>query len=205
MNLVDPSGHLAFFVLTAIIGAAVGVGITAAVDYIPDQEFDLHWGWYVGAGLLGAAIGAGIGMAVSYYATGSIASSTSHVMSGLFGKTSFYRSMSAEDYAYLKSTGKMPNGSETFISPDAAYARGYDGFTVKFTVRNRTVNWLTKISVRDSSTLVGSKYPFMPSVFKGWMKTNAYFKAEGTLINIGLGHGYALELFNKGILSFCLI
>lgn len=60
---VDPSGHFLFFLLTAMLA----VGITAAVDYIPDQELDLHWGWYVGAAVLGAAVGLGI----SYYATGS--------------------------------------------------------------------------------------------------------------------------------------
>lgn len=72
VNYADPSGHLAFFIVTAIIGAALGLGITAAIDYIPDQEFNLHWGWYVAAGLLGAAIGAGIGMAISYSATGTL-------------------------------------------------------------------------------------------------------------------------------------
>ena len=70
ISYADPSGNLPFFILTAIIGAIIGVGITALVDYIPDKEFDLHWGWYVGVGLLGAAIGAGIGMAISYSATG---------------------------------------------------------------------------------------------------------------------------------------
>ena len=205
VNYADPSGHLAFFIVTAIIGAALGLGITAAVDYIPDQEFNLHWGWYVGAGLLGAAIGAGIGMAVSYYATGSIASSTGKVMSGLFGKTSFYRTMSADDYASLKSTGKMPHTKETFISPDAAYARKYNGVTVKFTVRNRTVNWLTKIGVRDTSALVSSTYPSMSVVSKGWTVANAFFKAECGIINIGLGAGTAWEIFNKGILHFGLI
>ena len=205
VNYADPSGHLAFFIVTAIIGAALGLGITAAVDYIPDQEFNLHWGWYVGAGLLGAAIGAGVGMAVSYYATGSIASSTGKVMSGLFGKTSFYRTMSADDYASLKSTGKMPHTKETFISPDAAYASKYNGVTVKFTVRNRTVNWLTKIGVRDTSALVSSTYPSMSVVSKGWTVANAFFKAECGIINIGLGAGTAWEIFNKGILSFGLI
>jgi len=188
--------------VTAIIGAAIGLGITAAVDYIPDEEFNLHWGWYVGAGLFGAAVGTGVGMAISYYATGSVAASTSKVMSGLFGKTHFYRTMSADDYATLQSTGKIPRGSETFISPNAAYASQYNGVTVRFTVRNRTVNWLTKIGVRDSSTIVSNMYPSMPSVYKGWMMKNAYFKAEGMIVNIGLGCGYALELFNKGILSF---
>ncbi len=79
---VDPTGHLAFFVLTAIIGAIIGVGITAAVDYIPDKEFDLHWGWYVGAGVLGAAIGAGIGMAISYSATGTLTASFTDIKFG---------------------------------------------------------------------------------------------------------------------------
>ena len=82
INYTDPSGHLAFFVVTAIIGAALGLGITAAVDYIPDQTFNLHWGWYVGAGLLGAAIGAGIGMAVSYSATGTLTASFTDIRFG---------------------------------------------------------------------------------------------------------------------------
>ena len=103
----DPSGHFPFFILTAIIGAVIGAGITAAVDYIPDKEFDLHWGWYVGAGVLGAAIGAGIGMAVSYYATGSAFSSVSKVFSGLFGKTTLYRSVSVDELDDIKKTGKF--------------------------------------------------------------------------------------------------
>ena len=113
ISYADPSGNLPFFILTAIIGAIIGVGITALVDYIPDKEFDLHWGWYVGAGLLGAAIGAGIGMAISYYATGSIASSTGKVFSGLFGKTTLYRSVGADELADIKKTGKfnLKNGS----------------------------------------------------------------------------------------------
>ena len=82
MNFVDPSGHLAFWIITALIGTAVGVGITAAVDYIPDQEFNLHWGWYVGAGVAGALIGAGIGMAISYSATGTLTASFTDIRFG---------------------------------------------------------------------------------------------------------------------------
>ena len=205
INYVDPSGHFPFFILTAIIGAVIGVGIIAAVDYIPDKEFNLHWGWYVGAGVLGAAIGAGIGMVVSYYATGSAFSSASKVFNGLFGKTTFYRTMSADDYATLQASGKLPAGTETFISPNSSYANTYNGVTVKFTVRNRTVNWLTKIGVKDGSTLVGSMYPSMPMVSKGWMATNAFFKAEQGIINIGLGYGRALDIFNKGIVMFRLL
>ncbi len=115
ISYADPSGNLPFFILTAIIGAVIGVGITAVVDYIPDKEFDLHWGWYVGAGVLGAVIGAGIGMAVSYYATGSIASSTGQVFTGLFKSTSLYRSVGPDELADLKATGKFrqwPNSME---------------------------------------------------------------------------------------------
>lgn len=107
VNFVDPSGHLAFWIITALIGAAIGVGITAAVDFIPDQEFNLHWGWYVGAGVAGALIGAGIGMAVSYYATGSAFSSVGRVFNGLFGKTTLYRSVSPDELADIQKTGKF--------------------------------------------------------------------------------------------------
>ena len=107
VNYCDSSGHLAFWIITALIGAAIGVGITAAVDYIPDKEWDLHWGWYIGAGVAGALIGAGIGMAVSYYATGSAFSSTERVFSGLFGKTTLYRSVSPDELADIQKTGKF--------------------------------------------------------------------------------------------------
>ena len=110
VNYCDPSGHLAFFIFTAIIGGALGLGITAAVDYGPDQEFNLHWGWYVGAGVLGAAIGAGIGMAVSYYTTGSIASSTGKVLTSLFKSTSLYRSVGPDELADVRATGKFRDG-----------------------------------------------------------------------------------------------
>ncbi len=82
VNYADPSGHLPFFVITALIGAVIGLGITAAVDFIPDQEFDLHWGWYVFGGVMGAAIGAGIGMAISYSATGTLTASFTDIRFG---------------------------------------------------------------------------------------------------------------------------
>ena len=137
VNYADPSGHLAFFVVTAIVGAALGLGITAAVDYIPDQEFNLHWGWYVGAGLLGAAIGAGIGMAVSYYATGSILSSTSQVFNGLFNSISLYRSVGPNELADLK-TSKMFRPGRTSMEGKyfAKTRRGAAKWATKFKQSN---------------------------------------------------------------------
>lgn len=191
-----------------LLGAAIGFGISLAVDCIDDgRAFNgsVNAGWYIGATLAGATIGAAAGMTTSYYATGSATSSVRNVLSGLFGKTTFYRSMTADDLATLNSTGKVAPGSETFISPSANYASKYNGITVEFTVRNRTVNWLTKIGVRDTSKLVFGIYPDMNIVSKGWMSTSAYFKAEQGIINIGLGYGKALNIFNKGILSFFII
>ncbi len=42
-SYADPSGNLPFFILTAIIGAVIGVGITAAVDYIHDKGNLATW------------------------------------------------------------------------------------------------------------------------------------------------------------------
>ena len=151
----DPGGNFAFFLLTMLIGATIGFGITTLVDYVDDGEVfngSVHWGWYVGATLLGAAIGAGIGMGVSYYATGRISSSVGQVWNGLFGHSTFYRTISADDYANLSATGKLRPGTETFITDDMFYAKNYNGITVKFKVKNRTVNWLEKIGVRDNSS-----------------------------------------------------
>jgi len=98
----DPSGHFPFFLLVALLS----VGVTAAVDYIPDQEVNLHWGWYAGAAVLGAAVGLGI----SYYATGSAFSSVGKVFSGLFGKTTLYRSVGPDELADIQKTSKFNLG-----------------------------------------------------------------------------------------------
>lgn len=114
VNKYDPNGNFAFFIATAAIGSLLALGAVALIDYIPDKEFNLHWGWYVGAGILGALIGAAAGMAISYYATGSITSSTGKVFSGLFGKTTLYRSVGADELADIQKTGKfnLGNGME---------------------------------------------------------------------------------------------
>lgn len=39
----------------------------------------------------------------------------------------------------------------------------------------------------------------MPVVNMGWSLFDAFFKGEGSQINIGLGQGSALEIFNSNI------
>ena len=70
---------------------------------------------------------------------------------------------------------------------------------VRFTVRPGTTDALAGVGVRDTSALASEAYPDMPLVSKGWMGTSAFFKGEGTQINIGLGRGPALDIFNDAI------
>ncbi|MCL1792146.1 MAG: hypothetical protein FWG40_12550 [Peptococcaceae bacterium] len=119
------------------------------------------------------------------------------------GNETFYRAMSETDYQSLLKTGKLPSTSETFISPSRAYASQYDGILVRFNVKSGTTSSLKSIGVRDTSNLTTRVYGNMPVVRSGWTKTNAFFKGEGQdLINIGLGRGNALDIFNRNISGF---
>lgn len=111
----------------------------------------------------------------------------------------FYRTMSKTDYQTLKKTGDLPATSETFISPTKAFSSNYDGVMTKITLKPGTVKKLEDVGVRDQSKVTKAAYPEMPVVEGGWGDTNAYFKKEGTQINIGLGKGKALKIFNKNI------
>jgi len=122
------------------------------------------------------------------------------------GTETFYRTMSNEDFAQLQATGNVPATSETFISPSQAYAQGYDGTTVELTVQSGTHDALASIGVRDTSLLAAERYPDMPVVSSGWTQASAYFKNEGEdLINIGLGRGAALDMFNKALIGFRVV
>ncbi|MFH3350286.1 RHS repeat domain-containing protein, partial [Klebsiella aerogenes] len=118
------------------------------------------------------------------------------------GTTKFYRSMSHEDFEYLRTTGKLRGTSETFISPRRAFSENYDGVLVRFYLKNDALSELKSIGVKDSAVLTSITYPDMPDVGKGWKETSAFFKAEGEQINIGLGKGKALDIFNQGIQRF---
>ena len=176
---VDPTGHLAFFVLTAIIGAIIGVGITAAVDYIPDKELDLHWGWYVGAGVLGAAVGAGIGMAISYYATGSVISSTGQVLNGLFGSTTLYRSIGKEEMLDIQNYGGFRAGPGSFEAKQFGLSldetRTFGNFfkqdiIVKTKIPNRVLNKLDFTPV-DTTVFTKGVVTVQPNMFDVFNKS----------------------------------
>ena len=116
----------------------------------------------------------------------------------------YYRAMKQEDYDYLQLTGEVKATGETFISPTKSFSEDYDGVLVEFTTNPGTKSALEQIGVRDNSNLTGIFYPNMPGVssVEGWTINNAYFKGEGTQINIGLGKGAGLETFNINIIGF---
>ena len=110
--------------------------------------------------------------------------------------------MSPAHYDELAQTGRVPATGETFVSPSKAYAQGYDGVTVELHTQSGTTSALEQVGVRDNSGAMRSLYPDMPQVSKGWISSNAYFKAEGDgLVNVGLGRGTALDTFNDRLVG----
>ncbi|WP_259678477.1 RHS repeat-associated core domain-containing protein, partial [Klebsiella aerogenes] len=73
------------------------------------------------------------------------------------GTTKFYRSMSHEDFEYLRTTGKLRGTSETFISPRRAFSENYDGVLVRFYLKNDALSELKSIGVKDSAVLTSIK------------------------------------------------
>ncbi len=66
INKYDPTGHFAIsaLIIGAIIGAAIGFGTAAYIDYQDDGEIfngSVKWYDYLGATVLGGTIGAGLG------------------------------------------------------------------------------------------------------------------------------------------------
>jgi hypothetical protein len=99
----------------------------------------------------------------------------------------------------------VPATAETFISPSEAYSSGYEGTTVRFTVQGGTQDALAGVGVRDASDAAASAYPDMPLVSRGWTSTSAFFKGEGGILNIGLGRGPALDIFNDAIEGYQVV
>jgi len=72
-------------------------------------------------------------------------------------------------------------------------------------LRPGTVSQLQNIGVRNAA--IGHPLKHLPLVQSGWKGANAFFKLEKTAlnpnhINIGLGNGRALNIFNSNIQNF---
>ena len=113
----------------------------------------------------------------------------------------YYRTMSLKNYESFKKTGKIPATGETTISPTQGFSEGYDGVLVKFKVKKGTTEKLVDIGVRDESSILAKEFPNMPESKSEWGKNHARFKKEKQQLNIGLGKGEALDIFNENIVE----
>ncbi len=73
VNYVDPSGHfiVSILIIGAIVGASIGFGTAAYVDYQDDGQIfngSVEWYDYLGATVLGGAAGVAIGAGIGYIA-----------------------------------------------------------------------------------------------------------------------------------------
>jgi hypothetical protein len=114
----------------------------------------------------------------------------------------YYRTMSAEHYAQLETTGLLSATAETFIPRTQEFPEAYAGTLVQLVFQPGTTAALVNVGVGDSSALTTVLFPDMPVVSKGWTAVSAFFKGEGKQYNIGLGSGTALHIFNQGLIDF---
>lgn len=211
------------------VDAFINGRIASSADFLLDGSLNTHFdsnditkaGLGIYATISGAAeVGLilkgietfGFAQATHLYNTGLLSSELAAMEKTVSIATeTFYRTMSKVDYETFIKTGKIPATGETFISPTKAYSAQYDGILVKFEVKVGTTQSLEAIGVRDISSITVAKYQNMPIVDKGWTQNNAFFKGEGIggnksisqpQINIGLGKGKALDIFNNNIVKF---
>jgi hypothetical protein len=117
----------------------------------------------------------------------------------------FYRTMSKEHYEILLSTKKLSATGETFTSPTQIYSEGYKGYLVRISTQHGTIDKLKSIATTDGTPDVLRKFGQMPQSLSGWSQNKALFKSENGQVNIGLGKGDALNIFNDNINGIELI
>ena len=115
----------------------------------------------------------------------------------------FYRTMSKEHYDELLRTNKMRATGETTTSPNMAFSEGYEGILVQFKVKRGTIEKLENIGIaaRNNKTAL-KKHKNLKKDISPWNEKYARFKLEKGQVNIALGKGEALKIFNDNILEF---
>jgi RHS repeat-associated protein len=120
--------------------------------------------------------------------------------------TLVYRTMSENDFIFLKQHGRLPAGSsEKMISPTLSYVEKYKGVTVEFLIDSKFYDNYLQIAARDNSKKVMDipQYANLPHAKSGWWMDNALkVKSEKGIISLGLGRGPGLDLFNNSIIRF---
>lgn len=90
----------------------------------------------------------------------------------------------------------MVSPSLDYITGGLEGGTGYSGEIFQFDVRVGTTSRLRSIGVTN---VPDSGLPMVNGV--RWRSTNAFFKYERPVMNIGLGNGRALDIFNDNLLN----
>ncbi|GGW49142.1 hypothetical protein [Arenibacter certesii] len=120
----------------------------------------------------------------------------------------FYRAISKSNYDDLEANNRLLGTGECTTSPNQSFSEDYNGYLMKFKLKLGTINDLIDIGITDGSILVKQQFGDLPTnqdIGGNWNQTRARFKKEGTQVNIALGKGTALQIFNDNLLEFELI
>lgn len=117
-----------------------------------------------------------------------------------------YRIISSEHYEEPLKTNRVLGTGETTTSPTLDFSEKYEGYLVQFKVKRGIIKQLEKIGVaaRNHREIL-RLYPSLDKDIPPWSEEFARFKLERNQINIALGKGRALDLFNDNIIEFKLV
>lgn len=111
--------------------------------------------------------------------------------------------MSKKHYEELVKTNRMPGTGETTTSPTMSFSENYEGILVQFKVKRGTIRNLEEIGIAERNHVgILVQHPLLKADKSPWSLENARFKLENGQVNIALGRGKALEIFNDNILEY---
>jgi hypothetical protein len=127
----------------------------------------------------------------------------------------FYRAMPSEHFDNLKSNFKLLKSAnnETSTSPNASFSQSYNGVLVKIWVEPGTIDKLKAVGVRSHPDLhphLQQHFGNLPFIGGGWHPSKVQFKVETNevvtpnfkQVNIQLGSGEGVKIFNDNLLYF---
>ena len=95
---------------------------------------------------------------------------------------------------------------ETTTSPNLTFSEGYKGVVVQFKVKQGTIEQLENIGIAGGNNkTVLKKHQNLKKDISPWNENYARFKLEKGQVNIALGKGNALNIFNDNIVEFKLV
>lgn len=106
------------------------------------------------------------------------------------------------EYDQFIKTGKLPaTKSEKMVSPTQHFSEAYEGVLVKFQMRPGSTGSLYDSAVSVANNATKKQFPSLKLGGK-WMDDGTILKIEKGQLNIGLGRGHGLDVFNENIVGY---